>query len=232
MTQPPAPFASGIPVHCAHSAIVPLGDLKPHPSNPTRHPPKQIALYVATLRANGWRRPVTISRRSGHIVRGHGARLAAMELGLTEVPVEYQDYESEAAELADLAADNRLPELSQIDSEKLAELLTQVGDAPFVTGYDADYIAKLIEEAAPPPEYPLVARLNERHDFIVVVTDNLTDWQFLKQLAGVRTERSYKNDTVGEGRVIEFTRFLQSLRENLHSIASARGDDHHAPAAH
>jgi hypothetical protein len=83
---------------------------------------------------------------------------------------------------------------------------------------------------SPQAEFPIAAQLNERHDYVVIATDSETDWQFLKNLAGVRTERSFKNSDIGEGRVVPFARFLQSLRENLHSIPQARDDDHDAPA--
>jgi hypothetical protein len=91
-------------------------------------------------------------------------------------------------------------------------------------------IADLLAQLAPAAQFPIAAKLNERHDYILIVVDNETDWQFLKNLAGVRTERSFKNNMIGEGRVVPFPRFLESLRENLHSIPPARRDDHDAPA--
>lgn len=50
------------------------------------------------------------------IVKGHGRLEAAKRLGRREAPVEFQDYESEAAELADLLADNKIAELASIDT--------------------------------------------------------------------------------------------------------------------
>ena len=186
------------------------------------------------MKAHGWRRPITVSERSGYIVRGHGALLAARQLGLAEVPVEIQRYPSEAAELADLVADNRVADFATVDNDALAAVLSKIAaeqGSGVVTGYDPEELAALLAEAAPEPQYPIVARLNERHDYVVITVDSATDWQFLKQLVGVRTERSFKNASVGEGRVVPFSRFLESLRENLHSIPSARGVDDHAPPA-
>lgn len=221
--------SSSIPVHCAHHKLVPIGDLKPNPANPNKHPARQIELYGAAIRAHGWRESVTVSKLSGLIVRGHGAILAARIIGAAVIPVEYQDYATPAEELADLLADNRLAHLSATDAELLKAAL-QALDPCAVTGYSCTEIAELLAELAPLPEFPITAMLNERHDFVLVTVDNETDWQFLKNLAGVRTERSFKNNVIGEGRVVPFARFLESLRENLHSIPPAIGHDQHAEA--
>ena len=76
----PKAYAGGVPVFCAHDAIVPLKDLRPNPKNPNQHPPEQIKLLSSIIRATGWRGPITVSKRSGYIVKGHG-RMMAAELG-------------------------------------------------------------------------------------------------------------------------------------------------------
>lgn len=125
----PKAYADGVPVFCAHDAIVPLKELKPNPKNPNQHPPEQIKLLASIIRATGWRGPITVSKRSGFIVKGHG-RMMAAELGdLTEVPVDYQDYTSEAEELADLTADNRIAELATTDNKLLAEVFADIDTA-------------------------------------------------------------------------------------------------------
>lgn len=207
--------------------MVPVGELKPNPSNPNKHPAKQLEFYAAAIRAHGWRESVTVSKLSGLVVRGHGALMAARLAGAAEVPVEYQDYRSPEEELSDLLADNRLAALAATDSDLLKAALKEL-PVSSVTGYSSSEIADLLAELAPAPEFPITAKLNERHDYVMIVVDNETDWAFLKNLAGVRTERSFKNATIGEGRVVPFPRFIESLRENLHSIPSARRDDHDA----
>lgn len=205
-------------------------ELRPNPANPNKHSAAQIRLYGAAILAHGWRESLTVSKLSGLIVRGHGARLAAISIGANVVPVEYQDYASAEEELADCLADNRLGHLATTDADLLKAAL-QMLPASAITGYSSTEIEDLLAELAPPAEFPITARLNERHDYVVITVESETDWQYLKNLAGVRTERSFKNEMTGEGRVVPFARFLESLRENLHSIPSARSDDHHAPAS-
>lgn len=72
------------------------------------------------LKECGWRRAVTVSKRSGCITKGHGAWLAAAVAGLTECPVVFQDYATEAEELEDLIADNALARKSRVDNGRMA----------------------------------------------------------------------------------------------------------------
>ena len=136
-----------IPVYCAYVDMRDPETLVPNPRNPNQHSDKQIALLAKIIQTQGWRAPITISKRSGFVVRGHGRLLAALSLGLTEVPVDVQDYESEAAEYADLIADNRIAELSNIDNDLLGQLLADTGDFADVTGYSDSDIDRLVGEA-------------------------------------------------------------------------------------
>lgn len=114
--------AGGIPVYCAFDKIVPVGEVQPNPKNPNQHPEEQIELLAKIIQAQGWRAPVTVSTLSGLVVRGHGRLMAAIHAGMSHVPVDYQHYDSEEAETADLIADNRIAELAEIDNKMLAEL--------------------------------------------------------------------------------------------------------------
>ena len=98
----PRAIASGINVWCRHDDLCDITTLVPNDKNPNKHPDKQIALLAKIIRHQGWRQPITVSKRSGFIVKGHGRFQAAKVLNVELVPVEYQDYETEAAEMADL----------------------------------------------------------------------------------------------------------------------------------
>ncbi len=139
-------------IHCAHDKQVPIEELKPHPSNPNTHPAPQIAMLAKIIREQGWRNPIVVSNRSGYIVKGHARRLATLRLGCTLAPVDYQDYASEALELADMIADNRIAELAELDRSLMRELAEQLDDGAFdmdLTGFDQDALEELMT-AAPP----------------------------------------------------------------------------------
>lgn len=110
-------------VFCSYTKLVPIGEVKEHPKNPNHHDREQIEILANAIKATGWRTPIGISKRSGFIIRGHGRFAAAKALGLTEVPVDFQDYDSESQELADLLADNKIADLGQIDYEGVSGVL-------------------------------------------------------------------------------------------------------------
>lgn len=143
----PKAWAGGVPVFCAHDAIEPIEKLIPNPRNPNTHPDDQIKALAKIIKGTGWRGAITVSRRSGFIVKGHGRLMAAQLADLTEAPVDYQNYASEAEEYADMIADNRLAELSQIDSKLLADLMAEVdtGELPVaMTGYTEQEYERLV----------------------------------------------------------------------------------------
>ena len=143
----PRAMIGSIPVFCAYDEIIPTAKAIPNPQNPNQHPDKQINLLAEFIKQQGWRAPITISTRSGYIVRGHGRLMAAQLLGAESVPVDFQHYDSEAAEMTDMIADNRIAEFSDLDDEILKELFEQINDSDFdieLTGFDLDELSKYL----------------------------------------------------------------------------------------
>ena len=143
----PKAWADGVPVFCAHDAIVDVAKLVPNPKNPNQHPDSQIQLLGRIIRQTGWRQPITVSKRSGFIVKGHGRLSAALLEGMKEAPVDYQNYTTEAEEYADLVADNRIAELAETDNRLLADIFAEIdtGEIPMeLTGYTEDEVESLV----------------------------------------------------------------------------------------
>src|SRR3989475_9224984 len=129
-------------IHCAYDQLVRVADLKPHPKNPNTHSAAQVAAIAAVIEGNGWRAPITVSAHSGFITRGHGRLEAALLLGCEQVPVDFQDYESEQPELAD----NHLAELAEIDEDRLVGVLKELqaaGHDVGLAGFTEDEVARL-----------------------------------------------------------------------------------------
>lgn len=136
-------WAGKIPVYCAFDEIVELADLKPNPKNPNQHPENQIELLAKIIETQGWRAPVKVSTRSGYIVSGHGRFLAAQMIGCP-APVDFQDYATEADEMSDLLADNRIAELAEMDNAMLAEIFSEIDGDLELTGYTDNEVQNLI----------------------------------------------------------------------------------------
>lgn len=144
-------MAGEIPVYCAFDKIVPLAELKPNPKNPNMHPADQVEILSRIIEAQGWRQPVKVSNLSGYIVSGHGRYEAALLLGCP-VPVDFQDYATEAEELSDLLADNRIAEMSEMDNKMLAAIFSDIGniDDSSLTGYCDNEIKNIIANFSEP----------------------------------------------------------------------------------
>ena len=137
-----------VQVHCAYTEVIDPALLTPNPRNPNHHPKKQIELLAKIIQSQGWRAPVTVSNRSGFVVRGHGRLQAALLLGC-KVPIDRQDYASEAEEWADLIADNRIAELAEMDTGEVARLLNELDGLDFdmdLTGYAGKALDNLLAD--------------------------------------------------------------------------------------
>lgn len=118
-----------IKILCTYDKLEPVEKLVENPKNPNRHPEKQIALLAKIIKAQGFRRPIVVSKRSGFIIVGHGRFAAAKYLGMDSVPVDYQEYENEAAEWADMVADNKIAELAEFDNAALTDMIDELNAA-------------------------------------------------------------------------------------------------------
>jgi len=142
-------MSESIKVHCSHSELVDILKLVEHPNNPNKHDERQVNLLARIINAQGWRNPITVSKRSGYIVAGHGRLAAAKVLNQEKVPVDYQDFENEADEKAHLLADNRVAELAELDFQDVGNILKELKEANLdldLTGFDELSIKELFTD--------------------------------------------------------------------------------------
>lgn len=145
-------LADGIEVWCAYDKLVKVDELIPHPKNPNTHPQNQIKILAQNIRYHGWRHPIVVSKLSGYIVAGHGRLEAAKELGVSIIPVEFQNFSSEDNELAVLVGDNRLAELSSLDLNGLQDIVDGFKETSFDTilaGFEPADLDALLGEKTP-----------------------------------------------------------------------------------
>jgi DNA modification methylase len=124
----------------------PVGDLKPFPGNPRRHPEAQIARLMRSIETI-WTNPILVDE-AGTILAGHARLEAAKRLGLTEVPTLTIAGLSAAEKRAVVIADNRLPEQAVWDFELLKEHFKELIDLDFdveLTGFSTGEIDLLLD---------------------------------------------------------------------------------------
>jgi DNA modification methylase len=93
--------------------------LTPRPSNPRTHSKKQIEQLKRSIQEFGFVRPVLLDDKDG-IIAGHGSTLAAIELGMSDIPTVRVDHLSRAQIRAYVIADNKLAENAGWDRNLLA----------------------------------------------------------------------------------------------------------------
>ncbi|UUZ75503.1 ParB/Srx family N-terminal domain-containing protein [Polaromonas sp. P1(28)-13] len=99
----------------------PIEKILPYPLNAKDHDAKQIAKIAASIKKFDWIYPILVDK-DGTIIAGHGRRLAALSLGMTEAPVLQRSDLSPEEVRALRLADNRVA-ISNIDSDILQKEL-------------------------------------------------------------------------------------------------------------
>lgn len=133
-----------------------INQLHPHHRNYRDHPSDQVAHIAESIKENGIYRNVVIAR-DGTILAGHGIVKAAMELGMTSLPVIRLDIDpNEERALKIMIGDNEISRLSINDDRALTEMLKDLRtwnvDALLGTGFDEQMVAALTYVTRPASE--------------------------------------------------------------------------------
>lgn len=118
--------------------------LTPYPRNGKRHPQDHLDRLAAQIDAHGFDQPIVVDPQ-GVIIKGHGRRLAALQLGLPTVPVVVADLDEAQARAARLA-DNQLVSLDY-DTRHLEKELAWLRETDLdlaLTGMDDVQIGRLL----------------------------------------------------------------------------------------
>ena len=99
----------------------PLDKIQPYQLNSKIHSKEQIKKIAQSIAEFGWDQPIVVDK-GGVIIKGHGRRLAAMELGLKQVPVLVRDDLTPELVRAARLADNRVA-VGDVDPELLRKEL-------------------------------------------------------------------------------------------------------------
>lgn len=112
---------------CAYQELVELNQLQPNPKNPNKHSAEQIQRLAKIIEYQGQRSPIVVSKRSGLITKGHGRLEALKKLGWEKAAVDFQDYDSDEQEYADIVADNAVAEWAFLDLSLVNGELPELG---------------------------------------------------------------------------------------------------------
>ena len=107
--------------------------LTPNPKNTNKHTKNQIERLAKIISYQGFRSPIVVSNLSGLVVAGHARLDAAKKLGLTKVPVSFQDFTDLDQEFAHLNADNAIASWAEIDLDEIKKF-------EFKLDFDVDFL--------------------------------------------------------------------------------------------
>lgn len=137
--------------------ILPIISITPYARNPRRNEGVPVSKVKASLKEFGWQQPIVVDKDMT-IVVGHTRYLAALELGMTEVPVHIADKLTPNQIRAYRIADNKTATFSDWDMDLLALEFDDLKAEGFdldLTGFDADELAGIDLNGEPEePESP------------------------------------------------------------------------------
>ena len=125
--------------------MFPIEDVIPYANNP-RNNEKAVDAVANSIREFGFKKPILVDENHV-IIAGHTRRLAALKLGLKEVPCVVVDDLDEAKKKAFRLADNRVSEFSAWDNDLLEEEMKKTASTDFSQfGFDAGEVEKVVQE--------------------------------------------------------------------------------------
>ncbi len=119
----------------------------PYDQNP-RDNSAAVEKVAESIKEFGWQQPIVVDEEK-IILAGHTRHLAAMSMGLKEVPVLIASGLSEAQKKAYRIVDNKTSELAEWDKELLKSEFLALQELDFdlnLTGFDLDEIARMSGE--------------------------------------------------------------------------------------
>lgn len=143
--------------------LVPIDSISLDPANLRRHPTRNLAAIVESLKRFGQQRPILVDA-AGIVRAGNGTLMAAKQLGYKEIEIIRSELKgSEATAYA--IADNRTAELAEWETDALAQTLSalQMEDEELfeATGFDAKELDAMVlreineDEVPEPPADPI-----------------------------------------------------------------------------
>ncbi len=132
--------------------MVNIQKLQAYEHNPREITVTQFSALKTSIQKFGFVQPIVVNKNGNIVVSGHQRIAAAIQLGMTEVPVIYVDYDKKQEMVANVAL-NKIS--GSFSIEKLTEVLDQIqnwpGDASLLalTGFETPEINELLAQFLP-----------------------------------------------------------------------------------
>jgi hypothetical protein len=198
---------------------VQVKELVPYNYNPRKSTPERLARLKESFKKFDLAE-IPVANSDKTIVAGHQRVKILMELGRGEeiIDARFPNRMLTDQELKEYNVTSNVPTgfwdmdileqcFQDIDLDALGLDVDSIGadvidEQLQLSEFENDF--KAIDTA---PEYPIVAKYNEKYSAIVIIATNTTDLTFLQTVLDLNKEASYKSDRVGQTHVITADKF-------------------------
>lgn len=108
-------------------SIVDIDSIHPWEENANDHPDDQIDALGEIIKFNGFRNPLLVESGTNDIVAGCGRWIAAKKIGLKQIPVIFQTYESYDHKYSHMVADNAIASRAILNLAKINMSIPNLG---------------------------------------------------------------------------------------------------------
>jgi L-fucose mutarotase/ribose pyranase (RbsD/FucU family) len=198
---------------------VKVKELVPYHYNPRKSTPERLAKLKASLSKFNLAE-IPVANTDNTIIAGHQRVKILMELGRGDeiIDARFPNRKLTENEFKEYNVTSNVP-VGFWDMDILQECFQDIDlDA---LGLDVDAIgADVLDEQEQisefendfkkinsTPEFPIVAKFNEKYSAVVIIATNTTDLTFIQTVLDLNKEASYKSDRVGQTHVITADKF-------------------------
>ena len=129
-----------------------IAKINQYPDNPKEHPDEQVDMIINSIREFGFNQPIVIDKNN-EIIVGHGRYLAALKMGMQEVPIIRKENLTEEQVKAYRLADNKLNESGWNIPLVIEELKGLSDEMISLTGFDKSILGLEEDEFDAEAEY-------------------------------------------------------------------------------
>ena len=193
-----------------------ISDLTPASYNPRKMTEADKRGIAASLKKFGFVDPVIVNQhpdRLNVIVGGHQRTIVAKDLGYEDVPCVFVNLDLEQERELNVRLNKNT---GRFDEMKLLEhfqkdLLKEIGfKDDELSFYLSEFEEKFNQTTNDNCEMAIVPKFSEKHDAVVIISNNSIDTQFLETALAIGKAQSYKNTRTGKAMVISVEQFKEA----------------------
>jgi hypothetical protein len=183
--------------------VVAVNTLKFFENNPKKFTSKQFGRLLRSIKEEGILEPLMVNKLTNTVLNGNQRLKGAMQLGITEVKVQYMNVE-EADEGYFVAIFNKT--LADQDDDAMAVILKKYEEqSDLIKDFLADYEESVKKQmAGQTSEYEIVREIDESYNYVCFVTKKSVDHINIETFFNLsRVYDPHKSKLIGMGRIVD-----------------------------